>query len=109
MPGMSGLELLAELRRTRPQMPVIMCTGATTPDSLQQAEALGALAILAKPFSHNDLVSLVRTHLGFDSEGHSGAATLHEPGHQDDRSDAALAAEIPSVLGVRAEASYSGR
>src|SRR6516162_3267937 len=55
MPGMSGLELLAELRRTRPELPVVLVSGYGGPDLNASATAAGAHAVLAKPLGAADL------------------------------------------------------
>jgi putative two-component system response regulator len=59
MPGFSGLELLEELRKRHPSLPVILTTGAGTYDKLSEALAGGADALLVKPFSHAELQSAV--------------------------------------------------
>ena len=55
MPEMSGLELLAELRRTRPDLPVILVSGYGGPDLNAAATAAGAHAVLTKPLGGADL------------------------------------------------------
>ena len=55
MPGMSGLELLGELRRVRPEMPVILVSGYGGPDLNAAAAAAGAHAVLMKPLGTTDL------------------------------------------------------
>ena len=63
MPEMSGVELLYELRKRRPDMPVILMTGGSEePERTTKAVELGAVALLYKPFSHaqlNDIVASV--------------------------------------------------
>lgn len=49
MPGMSGLELLQEVRRLRPSLPVVVITGHATPDEIQEVKRLGAVDVIAKP------------------------------------------------------------
>jgi CheY-like chemotaxis protein len=51
MPGPSGGEVLAELRRRRPELPVIVLTAELHPRVRDEAESLGAAAFLTKPFS----------------------------------------------------------
>jgi DNA-binding NtrC family response regulator len=55
MPGLSGLELLAEVRARRPNMPVILVTGAGTQENLREAVRRGAAGLVIKPFSHTEL------------------------------------------------------
>jgi len=49
MPGMTGLELQAELARRGWRQPVIVMTAFPTDASRAQAEAAGAIAFLVKP------------------------------------------------------------
>jgi CheY-like chemotaxis protein len=62
MPGKEGIELILELRRLRPELPIIAMSGghiAGGHDILDAAQRLGAVHALAKPFSPRDLVRLV--------------------------------------------------
>lgn len=51
MPGMNGLELLANIRKKQLPLDVIMVTAANDTQSLDTAMRLGALDYLVKPFS----------------------------------------------------------
>jgi CheY-like chemotaxis protein len=55
MPGMDGLELLREIRRVRPQLPVLMVTAYGDDDRKRRADELGAAAFLAKPVDFDQL------------------------------------------------------
>ena len=59
MPGLTGLELLEEVRERRPSLPVILVTGAGTYENLSQAVTRGADGLVIKPFSHADLQNTV--------------------------------------------------
>jgi CheY-like chemotaxis protein len=52
MPGMDGLHTLRRLRKLRPDMKVIMCSGVDDPRRMRQAASLGAQAYLTKPVQH---------------------------------------------------------
>jgi CheY-like chemotaxis protein len=52
MPRMDGLKTLRRLRKLRPELKVIMCSGVADPDKVQRAAALGAQAYLIKPVKH---------------------------------------------------------
>jgi len=55
MPGMSGGEVLATLRRERPALPVIVCSG----QDRDRADVEGAAAVLSKPFHFDELVAAI--------------------------------------------------
>jgi CheY-like chemotaxis protein len=59
MPGMSGLELCAEIRRRWPDQPVALLTGWGTELTLEAARARGAFAVLNKPFQAAQLRALL--------------------------------------------------
>ena len=64
MPDMDGLELLAQLRATSATVPVIMMSGGDQTRDLallKDAKLLGANGALAKPFSLDELYTLVNT------------------------------------------------
>ncbi len=60
LPDRSGLELLRELRRRRPELPLIAITGYATQDQMEAAESAGATLFLPKPFDEDELLSAVR-------------------------------------------------
>ncbi len=47
----SGLDFCADMRRDRPDLPVIMMTGQDTTDNRLRSEGFGAAAFIAKPFA----------------------------------------------------------
>ncbi|PRQ03382.1 Wide host range VirA protein [Enhygromyxa salina] len=59
MPGLDGLELLAEMRRRRPDIPAIISSGYAEDDGSRRLQALGIDAVLQKPWAPRDLVQLV--------------------------------------------------
>ncbi len=59
MPGMSGIELLGEIRNHDCEVPVIIITAHTTIDSALDALRLGASDFLKKPFDMEELLLLV--------------------------------------------------
>ena len=60
MPKMSGMELLGEIKRVSPQMPVIMVTGFGGVQNAVEAMRDGASDYLLKPFSPQALESAVK-------------------------------------------------
>lgn len=55
MPGIHGLELLRRLRAEGDDIPVMLISGALTPDLAAKAKALGARCVAEKPFEMDDL------------------------------------------------------
>ena len=51
MPGMDGLTVLQQVHSLNPTQPVIMLTGAGTPEAERQARALGVTEYVEKKFS----------------------------------------------------------
>ncbi|HZC82266.1 MAG TPA: response regulator [Nitrospiraceae bacterium] len=51
MPGMDGLTVLQQVRRDDPKQPVIILTGAGTPEAEEQVRKLGVTEYVEKQFS----------------------------------------------------------
>ena len=60
MPGMTGEELLQQVKEARPRLPVILCTGFHEKMDGARALATGASAFLNKPFSFPELLVQVK-------------------------------------------------
>lgn len=60
MPDMSGLELLGEVKKTSPHVPVIMLTGYGTITNAVEAMQKGASDYILKPFSSDTLEAAVK-------------------------------------------------
>jgi len=60
MPGMSGVDLLGELRRLDPGLPVVLITAFATVELAVEAMRRGAFDYLAKPFSRDALRTAVQ-------------------------------------------------
>ena len=60
MPGMSGLDLLREIRRLHPRLPVIIVTAYGTVDTAVDAMKAGASDFIQKPFTPDELLLVVR-------------------------------------------------
>ena len=58
MPGMSGIEALKEIKRTWPQLPVILVTAVDEAETAMEAMSLGAYDYLTKP-PERDLLAKV--------------------------------------------------
>ena len=59
MPGMDGLECLTAMRRQRPGTDVVMITAYTKGELIRQALQAGALAVLHKPVSVEELLAMI--------------------------------------------------
>ncbi|QDT10957.1 response regulator [Stieleria marina] len=59
MPGMDGVEVMQEIKRRNPKLPVIMISGWAQPVS----EGIDASEFLKKPVAYEDLQAIVRKHL----------------------------------------------
>jgi CheY-like chemotaxis protein len=64
MPGMSGLEMLPELRARRPDVPVIMITAYGDADTRRKAIERGAVGLLTKPLDFALLRHEIDSRLG---------------------------------------------
>ncbi len=60
LPGMDGLEVLEELRRRIPGVPVLMLTAATSVERVVEAMRLGAYDYLGKPIDPTELSTSIR-------------------------------------------------
>ena len=60
LPGQSGLDVVREVRRCRPEVPIVLITGYATAENAARAIDAGASAFLAKPFDDTELVNQVR-------------------------------------------------
>ena len=80
MPGADGLELAEQFRTVHPQTPVLMLSGSL--EAIDgRADHLDRFAVLAKPFTSEELVHNVRTLLG--SVNQAVATTGLAPPYQD--------------------------
>ncbi len=59
LPGMSGLDALAEMMKSHPNLPVIMITAFGTIESAVKAMQLGAYHYLTKPFKNEEVLILI--------------------------------------------------
>ncbi len=60
MPGLSGMDLLQQIKDAAPQTPVVMITGFPSIDLAVEAMKIGAVDFLAKPFKFEELEIVVR-------------------------------------------------
>jgi putative two-component system response regulator len=96
MPGLTGIELLDEVRNRRPSMPVVLVTGAGTYENLSEAVARGVDGFVMKPFSHAELQRAVT------------AAIERARRAEQDLRERLLAPTLAAALGNAIEARDSG-
>lgn len=68
MPGMSGLELLAEIRARKIQLPVIVITAHGETSAARTSFKSGAVDFLEKPIDREQLLGALREAVGIESE-----------------------------------------
>ncbi|MEW6365767.1 MAG: response regulator [Acidobacteriota bacterium] len=64
MPGLGGMELLGEIRKERPDVPVILLTGHTAEQEGVEGMRIGAFDYLMKPINIDDLILRMRDAAG---------------------------------------------
>jgi DNA-binding response OmpR family regulator len=69
LPGRDGLEVLADVRRADPTMPVILLTARGEVAERVEGLDAGATDYVTKPFSFDELVARVRAHLRHSEHG----------------------------------------
>ncbi len=68
MPDMPGDELAGELRRIRPDIPIILCTGFGNTEAEEEAEAMEVNAFVTKPILMREIAKTIRRILDNKSE-----------------------------------------
>jgi FixJ family two-component response regulator len=76
MPGLSGLDLQRELRKSGDRLPVIFITGHGDIPMAVRAMKAGAAEFLSKPFREEDLLDAIRHALTQDEISHQSRSEL---------------------------------
>jgi DNA-binding response OmpR family regulator len=63
LPGLSGLQVLHELHRARPELPVLILSARSDLKTKLRGFELGAADYMAKPFALDELLARVRVHV----------------------------------------------
>ena len=63
MPGLNGLQVLKELQRTKPELPVVILSARGDVQTKLRGFELGATDYVAKPFSLDELLARIRVRL----------------------------------------------
>ncbi|ODN66014.1 MULTISPECIES: nitrogen regulation protein NR(I) [Methylophaga] len=74
MPGLDGLQLLAEIQRNQPDLPVIIMTAYSDLDSAVSVYEGGAFEYLPKPFDVDEAVDLVQRAITHHRQQHTNPA-----------------------------------
>jgi DNA-binding response OmpR family regulator len=80
LPGRDGLELLGELRQTKPTLPVIALTARGAVEDRVAGLDAGAVDYLVKPFSLSELAARIRAQLRVASLSRASTTTLEAAG-----------------------------
>lgn len=59
LPDVSGADLCARMRQIFPDLPVVVCSGAASPEELEDLHRLGISRFLTKPIALSELVDAV--------------------------------------------------
>ncbi len=59
MPGISGFDVLKEIRKKNAEVDVIVITGYLTSKSAQEAKDCGAVDVINKPFNVTDIIASI--------------------------------------------------
>lgn len=59
MPGMDGMDLLAQIKQVKPELVVIAVTGNAMSNEIEEYKQRGFSFVLTKPFKANDLIKTV--------------------------------------------------
>ena len=87
LPGLHGIEVLQEIRRTAPRLPVIIVTADSSRECVKRAANLGVSGYLDKPFGMQELKEKIRAalqlnglfrHSGLSSLAHAAQALVRE-------------------------------
>ncbi|PWR76024.1 response regulator [Methanospirillum stamsii] len=60
MPTYNGIEILREVKREYPDIPVIMCSGAGLEQVVALAMRVGAAGYIVKPYQKEELISSIK-------------------------------------------------
>jgi FixJ family two-component response regulator len=78
MPGMSGMNLQAELSKAEYSMPIVFITGHGDIPMSVEAVRKGAVHFLTKPFDDNDLLRAMREAIEKDRKAKAEQAEIHD-------------------------------
>ncbi len=60
MPVLSGHEIASRVKKLRPEIPIVLCTGYSDSVTPESAERYGIVEIVYKPFETDELIEIIR-------------------------------------------------
>ena len=60
MPGQDGFEMIARARHIHPDLPILMMSGYSVPETIEKSIHFGANHYISKPFTPEELLEAVR-------------------------------------------------
>ena len=60
MPNMTGVQLAGEIKKIRPEIPIILCTGYSYQVNEEQSKALGIQGFIMKPVMTKEIAGVIR-------------------------------------------------
>jgi DNA-binding NtrC family response regulator len=64
LPDITGLQVIKEIHQDQPTTPMVLVSGHGSPQMFAEAQRLGAIGGLAKPFQPAEILTLITTALG---------------------------------------------
>jgi two-component system response regulator HydG len=112
MPKMTGIELLTEAKKQRPEMPVVLMTAFATVQTAVEAMKLGAYDYLQKPFDGDEVKLLVErtlehARLKVENQQLRGVLEANSVGPRPLVGDSPVMAEIKSLIDRAAKSSVT--
>jgi DNA-binding NtrC family response regulator len=77
MPEQDGMYLMRAVKRQWPELPIVVMSGYSTPETIAEGLQLGAEEFIAKPFTPDELLKIVR-HVLQKGEGHEDKKSLSD-------------------------------
>ncbi len=59
MPAINGYQLIEQVRKTHPSMPILVMTGCRTPEAVGRLRALGVADCIEKPFDFTQVIQRI--------------------------------------------------
>jgi DNA-binding NtrC family response regulator len=60
MPERDGMSLMEEIKRTLPDLPIVVMSGYPTNETVSESVKKGAACFIAKPFTPDELIQTIR-------------------------------------------------